>query len=73
MKFEEFHKKLESIKHEVIGKWDISLPFDTTSETIQKIIHICRENFIVEWHIIYKNPTNMIPEPAINIYWDRKD
>ena len=72
MKFDEFQKKLESIKYEVIGKWDISLPFNTTSETIQKLILICRENLITEWHMIFKQPTDANPEPNINIYWDRR-
>ena len=72
MKFDELEGKLKDIKYRVIDEWDIMLPFNTTAETIQKVIGICRNNLLTDWHIVYKDPTKMTPEPEVNIYWDRK-
>lgn len=73
MKFDEFQKLLKGIKYRVIQEWDIALPFNTDQETIQKILDICREHLLVDWHVVYPDPTELTPEPETNMYWDRKN
>ena len=71
MTFKEFEKHLKGIKYTANGAWDISLPYE--SKDVQKLIDICREHLIVDWHITYPEPTEDVPNPTIFFYWDRTD
>ena len=73
MKFADFQKKLKGVRFRVVDAWSFGLPFGTDREKIQIIIDICRDNLIVDWHIVYVQPTEAVPEPEISIYWDRND
>jgi hypothetical protein len=70
--FKEFQKSLKGIDYKVMGDWDIMLPFNTSRETIQKIIDASRENLVVDWHIKYSEITEEVTEPKVNFYWDRR-
>jgi len=72
LKFNEFKKLLKGIKFKVVKEWNITLPHHTPRETIQNILDLCRENMLLDWHVIYPEPTGKDPEPEIKIYWDRK-
>lgn len=72
MTFKEFEKHLKDIKYTVNGDWDISLSYDAKPERVQKLIDICREHLILDWHVIHGEVTEEIPEPDIRIYWDRR-
>ena len=72
IKFKEFQKELEEIKYRSEKKWEIFLPFDTSREVIQTIIEKCRKHYLTNWHIVYPEPTNKIPEPEVEMFWDKK-
>ena len=73
MKFKEFEKHLKGIPYTASDEWTIDLPHGTKQEVIQKVIDICKDLLIIDWHIIYPEPTEFCPEPRITIYWDRND
>ena len=73
MTFAEFKKELSGIKYSSKKDWQIFLPFDTKRETLQKILDICKEHLMVDWHVVYGNETVENPSPEIKIFWDRKD
>lgn len=73
MSFKEFEKHLKGIKYKVKGDWDIRLKHGTKPETIQKIIDVCKEHLVIDWHIIYPEETEKELEPDIEVYWDRKN
>jgi len=70
MNFKDFRKQLKGIKYKSDKDWELFLPFNTKAETIQKIITVCRENLIVDWHIVFGEVTKQIPEPETRMYWD---
>ena len=72
MSFNDFKKELKDIKYRSEKDWEIFLPFNTKREKIQFIIDKCREYLLIDWHIIYTEVTEKIPEPEIFMWWEKK-
>jgi len=72
MDFKNFKKEFKGIKLKSNSDWEIFLPYSTKTEEVQSIVGICRKHLIVDWHIIFSEPTDENPEPDIRMYWDRK-
>ena len=74
MTFEDL--KIEFKKNGIIFKskkdWEIFIPF-LCGDDIRNIIMICRENLIIDWHIIFGEITDECQEPDVKIYWDRTE
>jgi hypothetical protein len=71
VKFADILNDLKGIKFKVASEGTLHLPFKTTKETIQDIIHICRVRLLTDWHVVYPEPTIKNPEPSVIFYWDR--
>ena len=72
MNFKDFKKELKKVDYKSKKDWEIFLPFDVTREKIQSVIDLSREHMLVDWHVIFPEITEKVPEPDIKIYWDRK-
>jgi hypothetical protein len=70
IEFKDFQKEIKGIKYRSKKDWEMFLPFNTSKEDIQTIIDQCRKDNITNWHIIYSEVNDKIPEPEIKIYWD---
>jgi len=70
----DFATILKSVKipHRSKKEWEIFFPNNITQEQLQSVINTCRENQLVNWHIIH--PTTEIleknPKEEIRMYWD---
>ena len=71
MNFKEFEKELKDIKFKSKNEWEIFLPFNTEQKTIQSVIDISKHHMLINWHVIFTDPTDKKPEPDIRIYWDQ--
>jgi hypothetical protein len=73
MNFNDFQKKLKNIRYRTEKEWEIFLPFSTSTETIQKIITICRNDMLINWHLKILDSTEEIPEPELKMYWGSRE
>lgn len=73
MNFSEFKKELKNINFKSDKEWELFLPYDTKREIIQKIIDKCREHLLLNWHIIFGEESELVPQPYIKIYWDKNN
>jgi len=73
MNFNDFQKKLKGIKYRTEKEWEIFLPFSTSTETVQKIIAICRNDMLINWHLKIPEVTEEIPSPELRMYWGNRE
>lgn len=71
MKFEDFKKSLKGIEYKSGKDWEIFLPYSARHDDVKKVIEICRNHLMVNWHLNIPEPTPEIPEPEIKMWWEK--
>lgn len=70
----EINAELKGIGVKSTQEWEIFLPGKKVDQqVIDKIIKICRNHMIIDWHIYFGEETEECPNPEVRITWDRKE
>ena len=69
--FNKLKKELRAngVKFTSTKNWELNLPFEPGQEMIGNLIAVCRKHNLVNWHIIFSEPTEKRKKPKTKVYW----